>query len=423
MNTPRALTGAALFAGLAAVWPAGPASGGSPPPRCRLEVAIQPEQPLVGEQVLYSLRILRRLDVSELRWERPLTFPTMRAEWLPGRAADETVVRSGETYRVYSERRALFPVHPGEQALPGAAVQCTTPSGEEIVEVPRRHLSAKALPEAGRPADFQGIVGPVRLSVTTAPEAIALGESVRLSIVARGTGNLWTVRPRFVPELEPDEFEVFARPPETARDVGRSLSVRRYFAFDLVPRRAGTLQLPRVELDFFDPETGRYEVAHADAGRISVAPARARMPAPAAATPLRIAPPPPPQPSGRRWILPAAGGIVAAIVALGVWLRRRRAPDPWAEVERLAAIARAGETPEERARAAGAALRTALARALPEARALSAEELIARAPGGGAPHAAAKLVSRIESARFAGTPDAGWSTDDLDHHLAALRDC
>jgi hypothetical protein len=119
----------------------------------------------------------------------------------------------------------------------------------------------------------------------------------------------------------------------------------------------------------------------------------------------------------------AAGAALTAAVVAALWLRKRRAPDPWAEVDRLAREARDVETAEARARAAGAALRTALARLLPDARALSAEELVARIPTPGAPRAAAELVSRIETARFAGTPGAGWSSDEVAARLASLRDC
>jgi hypothetical protein len=393
--------------------------GQTAPPRCRLEVEVQPERPLVGQQVLYSLRILRRHDVSELRWERPLTFPTFRAEWLPGRAADQEVVRAGETYQMYSERRALFPVHPGVLDLPDAAIRCASEEGEEIVAVPHRRLTVEALPTAGRPPGFQGIVGPVKLTMTAAPEAIALGESVRLSVVARGPGNLWTVKPRFDPEFEASEFEVFPRPPESARDAGRALSVRRYFAFDVVPREPGVFQLPAVELGFFDPETGRYEVARAEGHRVAVAPARARLPAPSAPEP-RITRTPEVKP--RRWTPWLSGPVIGIALGLWIWLRRRRAPDPWHPVEELAAGARNHESLEDRAQAASHALRAALARRLPEARALSAEELAASTPAGGAAHDAATLLHRIESARFAGTPAVGWSPDELDAHLSALRD-
>ncbi|MDH3685252.1 MAG: hypothetical protein OEP95_03455 [Myxococcales bacterium] len=410
----------ACLAWLAVATASAAVSAAGSPPRCRLEVEVAPERPLVGEQVLYSLHILRRHDVSELRWEQPLTFPTFRAEWLPGAAADRTVVRSGETYQVYVERRALFAVHPGTLDLPPASVRCTTEGGEEIVEAPRRRLTVLPLPEAGRPADFEGIVGSVELTMTAAPEAIALGESVRLSVVARGPGNLWNARPRFVPELEPAEVEVFARPPESARDAGRALIVRRYFAFDLVPRTAGTLELPAVELAFFDPEAGRYRTARASGGRVSVAPERARPPAPTPSKPARASAEPLPAAPRTIWLW-GAGAIGAATVGLALWRRRRAAPDSWAEVTRLAAQARASADPEERARAACAALRTALEAEWPGSRALSAEELAARTPDAGPVHAAVRLIGRIESARFGDRAET-WSQEELEGHLAALRD-
>jgi len=416
----------ACLAWIAAATASPAVSAAGSTPRCRLEVEVTPERPLVGEQVLYSLYILRRRDVSDLRWEQPLSFPTFRSEWLPGRAGDHAVVRAGESYEVYAERRALFAVHPGTLDLPPASVRCTTERGEEIVEAPRRQLTVLPLPKAGRPADFEGIVGHVELTMTAVPEAIALGESVRLSVVARGPGNLWNAQPRFVPELDPTKVEVFARPPESARDAGRSLVVRRYFAFDLVPHTAGTLELPAVELAFFDPEAGHYRKARASAGRVSVAPERARRPAPAPSTSARASVEPPPAAPRTTWLLwgtAAASGAAAsaAAIALALWRRRRAAPDSWIEVTRLAALARDSADPEARARAACGALRTALEAEWPGSRALSAEELEAHTPDTGPVRAAVRLIGQIESARF-GDRAGPWSQEELEGHLAALRD-
>ena len=390
------------------------------PARCRLEVEIEPERVHVGEQATYRLRILRRLDVSDLAWERPLAFPTARAEWLPGRALDRTVERAGETYRVYSERRAVFPVQAGTLELPRAAVRCSTPDGEEIVATPAASLRVVEPPEAGRPPGFSGVVGRVQLSVSVDPEAITVGESVRLSVMARGTGNLWTVRPRLVPEFDGDTVEVFAHPPESARDAGRSLVVRRYFAYDIVPHRPGTLRLPRVELDYFDPETGRYERAAAGGSRVSVAPARAREPAPATA---HEPPPPTPQRTSGRTLWLAATGVLLATgaVAARTWRRRRGRGEPGPDVDALLAATREAETDAERAHCACAALRAALAERLPRARALSAEELLAAARGDPALQAAIRLLARIEQARFGGSPAEDWSSDDLSARIAALR--
>ena len=87
---------------------------------------MNPTSALVGQQVFYRARILRRLDVTKVSWVQPLAFPDIRAEWLPGRAEDTRVVRDGATYLVREEQRALFPNRPQRLRLPAFQLRART---------------------------------------------------------------------------------------------------------------------------------------------------------------------------------------------------------------------------------------------------------------------------------------------------------
>jgi hypothetical protein len=403
----RAACAGAVLAALALGGAA--AARGAAPPRCAVAAALEPERAFVGQQVHYRLRILRRRDVVSLEWETPLSFPTFRAEWLPGVAADDRVEREGETYLVFVERRALFPAHPGRLTVPGASLRCSSADGEELAAIPPLALEVDPLPEAGRPPDFGGLVGPVEVSASVAPERLALGSSLRLSVVIQGASNVWSAgSPRGVLERLPG-VEVFERPAEMARDTGRTLVLRRYLAFDLVPHAAGALRLPDVRLPYFDPVARRYAEARAFVPAVEVVDVPA--PAASAAEPEPAQGAEKAQPILLPLLLPAALALAGAVFA-GWRLHRYR--------QRAAAGIETPAAAGDGAAAAAHALRASLARDVPGCGALSAEEILERLPAPGPARDAALLLAQIERARFAAAPTAA-DVAAVERALAGLR--
>jgi hypothetical protein len=385
---------AAALLGLGVAAPAAPA-----PPRCEVSAEVQPARSFVGQQLHYRLRILRRRDVGSLEWATPLSFPTFRSEWLPGIAGDTRVEREGETWLVFAERRALFPAHAGRLTVPGAALRCASPDGEEIVPIPALEVLVDPLPPEGRPEGFGGLLGPVAVTARVTPRRVALGETLRVSVLVQGDTNVWDApSPRAA--LEAAGVEVFEHPAELARDAGRALVLRRYFTFDLVPRRSGLLRLPELRVPYFDPVARRYAEASAQLAAVEVVEA-APAPAGGDVRPARI--PPAAQRRAPVWLAAAGAAALAGALALALaWRRRRRAApaSPRAETERWLAAARAAERradAEAAAAAAGRALRAAL-RAAPG---LSAEEIAAGLPAEGPAHEAGRLLAQLERARFA----------------------
>ena len=146
------------------------------PAPCAAEVSLAPESAIVGQQVLYRVRILRRADVTRVRWVRPPAFPNVRAEWLPGRAEDMKTTRDGATYHVREDHRALFAPRAGRIVLPAFELQCTLASGAAVTaEVQSVVLEALAPPATRRPADFAGLIGSLQVRVSTESSAISLG--------------------------------------------------------------------------------------------------------------------------------------------------------------------------------------------------------------------------------------------------------
>jgi hypothetical protein len=374
------------------------------PPLCRAEVRLEPAHAFVGQPVLHRVRIEQRREVVDMRWETSLSFPAFRAERLlgPGGPREQSA-----THETVEDRRVLFPARAGRLALPAARIACESASRVETAEVPAAELIVEEPPTEGRPAGWAGLIGPVELSVYATPDRVALGESVSLAVTVQGETNVWAAPVAF--SFPPDVAELFERPSELARDMGRTLRLRGYRSFDLVPRRAGTLEIPELRVAWFDPQARRYGESRAPAIRIEVSGREL----PAAVVPSGE--PPAPERPGRGWLPATAAGIaLGAGLAAGFWLgrrpRRRRAAARRTGDERPAArealgAALARGDGSAAAAAASRLLRLDLERALPGARARDVEELAAAAPAELAGSVA--LLARLERARFGGAePDA-----------------
>jgi hypothetical protein len=411
-------TRVSLLAGALGAAVAVPVAAEGAPPRCKVTVDLAPERAYVGQQVHYRIRILRRRDVHALEWHTALSFPTFRAEWLPGVASDAPLAAESESWLEFLERRAIFPAHPGRLEIPDAALRCASADGEEVATVPGRTLEALPLPEEGRPPGFTGLIGPIAVTATAPERRMALGGTVHLMVLLEGEGNVWVApSPRDALEAIPDA-DVFAHAPEIARDAGRTLRLRQYWSFEIVPLRTGRFRLPELRFDYFDPKTGRYDVARAEGLALQVVDA----PEPRASEP----PAREPQTSearariGRGWIAAALAAAAAGYLAwTAVGLRRRLARSRRARGE-LEPLLRP-EDPARYADEVARALRDALAARVAGAGSASAEEILGRAPASGPIRDAALLLVRVDAIRFGGG-GAGLEPTEVIHALRSLQE-
>jgi hypothetical protein len=371
---------------------AAPASS-QPAPPCLVEVSLEPERAIVGQQVLYRARVWMGEAVDAIEWSVPVAFPHVRTEMLPGDPRPGRAVRAGIAYSPRDELRALFAERSGSLRLAAPDLLCRSAGSAVAVSVPEVVLEVADLPP-GAPEGFAGLVGPVVIHQTVTPRELRLGESVRVALMLRGAGNLWALAP---PYAEPVAgAELFGQRPRLVLERGRELGVRRHFVYDLVPREPGPLRLPELAIPYFDPQAGRYAVARAPAVTVAVGPRADPAPGRAGGSdPASGVPPTSDRPASiAAWL---GAGAVLAIVALGLVLRgRRKADDGVATALRAARSA----SPDDVAPALERALRAALARHVTDARTVAAEQLRARQDLPEAVAAAAVELAALERSRF-----------------------
>jgi hypothetical protein len=417
----RALLG--IGAGLLACAGATAARAGAPAP-CSASARFDVERATLGQQVVYRVHILSREDVASVDWADPPSFPGFRAEWLPARPQAEPVLRAGVRYRAREERRALFPERPGELRVEPAGLRCrvTGASGEQTfaAPVPAATLRAVAPPAEAGPPGFAGLIGPIALQTLATPRAVRLGETVRVAVMLRGSGNLWDAPD---PLADIAEADLFRRRPELTLETGPRLGVKRHFAYDVVPLREGALVIPAIHIPYFDPSTGRFAAATSEAMHVSVGPRASAAPVPtqrAADTTAgrRIGPPPAAasRTPGKPWWAIAGAVLAAAAAGLVVSHDRRRKRRTRAAFESALGASEAGGN---EAAVLARALRAALAHRIPEAPSLTAEEIAALPALPASVCNAAHLLADVERARF--DPNAAIpSRDDVRRAVAKL---
>ncbi|MEW6443853.1 MAG: BatD family protein [bacterium] len=255
-----------------------------PPAFVKQEVDV--ESPYVNQQIVYTFRFFRRVQAVEAQWDPPV-FQGFWVEDL-GKEGQYQQVLGGQSYMVTEIRKALFPLASGSLEIAGNSLTCklvlerrggrrgvnslfdddffSTPfftGGETVTKTlhtdPVR-VEVRPLPEAGRPAGFSGLVGTFAIQADVGQERLRVGDSTTLTITVAGEGNL-----RDLAELPPQEIERFKIYPDKPifelQRLENRIEGTKIFKKALVPLTEGNLEVPAVELSYFDPAEGTYRIA------------------------------------------------------------------------------------------------------------------------------------------------------------------
>ncbi|MCZ6727955.1 MAG: BatD family protein [Acidobacteria bacterium] len=257
-------------------------------PKVFLRAEVQPRNPFVGQQALYTLYLFTQADVTSISPEK---LPNFNGLWVrelpqPKESTTEMVDIDGERYRrVALLRRAVFPLRAGPIELESAKVQLG-------IRVPDRtfgsmfaqsrqirrdsnavSLDARELP-AQAPEGFRGAVGKLRVAAELMPTQVTMGDAATFSITLSGSGNLQGLPAPTLSEVA--GLRTF--PPQQESDerfVGNQVQGRRTWSYVLVPEAPGRYRLPAIELSYFDPARGEFLTARAPATQLEVAAAPA----------------------------------------------------------------------------------------------------------------------------------------------------
>lgn len=119
------------------------------------------------------------------------------------------------------------------------------------------NITVKPLPTPA-PASFSGVVGELTLNVTASKNNASINDGITIKTVISGNGNLRLAKN---PEIKyPVDFDVFD--PKTTNNITQTTQGgkgSRTIETLIIPRHAGTFEIPAVEYTYFNPSSGRYQ--------------------------------------------------------------------------------------------------------------------------------------------------------------------
>ena len=283
-----------------------------------LRATVDNDHPFVGQQITYSLYLLSRINVSGID---KLQLPRLDGFWTeeieaPQQLVGEARILDGVPYRSFLLRkRALFALRPGKAQIEPAEVEVLTGFGMLFSRGSSRRqsqavtLDVQPLPP-GKPAGFDpGNVGQWNLSAMIDPVNVAVGQPVTLHLVATGRGNVRDLRlPKLGAIAGLRAYDATTTDKETI-EKGAVTGTRTVEQL-LVPERTGTVDIPALSMDIFDPAQRQYRTLRTEPISLAVSAAQAGRAAS--------------EPAAQNLL--AAGGVRPIRLRLGI---ATRGPSPW----------------------------------------------------------------------------------------------
>ena len=271
-----------------------PATGRPPLPtviaRARVDTSLEvsfhalskPETVYVGQQANYEVAVFLNSTVRDRLRRNPTFFPpdmqSMLAYDLPTRGVPPRRQVGEHCFDALVYQRALFPLMPGRFAIPPAQLVYSLPlsasffSREETHELQTDSTVIVAVepPPAGRPGDYGGAVGSLRLAAKLDTSVSRVGDPMLLTVRVSGTGNV-KLFPR--PSVGVSWATLVKGDERVQVDTtARRIAGAKEFDWVLTPRVAGELDLPPIRYGYFNPDSRRYEVASTNPTHVRVGP-------------------------------------------------------------------------------------------------------------------------------------------------------
>ncbi len=248
----------------------------------------------IGEQVLYTLRILPKDGVQAINLPQDmqkLIGEKFFFERLEKNIAPTVVTINGQQAKVFDIHIALFPLLPGTASLEGIPVEYQVVkrngrNGQDMFDMffgGANVITQKAFAEplkmevlplpSGAPTGFTGSVGEYSISAKVDKTTVAAGDAVTLTVTIRGNGQPKSMTKPIMPELK--DFEVFD-PEESSSSAlqGNTEWTTKVFKYALIPRRQGAYSLEGIAFPYFDPRRAAYSQVEANHISLQVGPGK-----------------------------------------------------------------------------------------------------------------------------------------------------
>lgn len=239
--------------------------------------SFEPATIVPGEPAVLIYRLALRQDRVRAIKQPSLTPPAgLLVTGERSEDKSQTVDAEGREWSVQTWRWPVTAAEPGTYEARGQQewYRCRNDFFNQLVvesshQAPIRPatLTVTPLPDAGRPNDFAGLIGPLTATANIDRARISTGEGVVFTVILTGPQVRLGHRPVLTLPAN-----VQAYPKDDAEDK----SGERHFRWDLVPGTTGQITLPALTFPYFDPGTRTYHRASTNPLTITVVPGRSR---------------------------------------------------------------------------------------------------------------------------------------------------
>jgi len=339
-----------------------------------LETEVDKPNPYVQEQVILTVRLLRRVELNDAN----LTEPSSSADAIIKRMGKDSTyqtMRDQKRYEVFERRFAIFPQTSGPMTIePMVLTAQIVQSSRSVFDPFRQSVKTKRVESNAIDLDVKPVppqytgttwlpAKRLRLRDDWTPDAgeIQAGEPLTRTVILWADGLNSGQLPD-IPLALPDGLKSYPDQPQASElDTEAGFTATRQQKFAIIPNAATTIDFPEISVTWWNTETDSMEVARLPARHFDVVGAP---PAPAAAGPAPAAAPidvpeiattepvptdsPAPQVavSDDYRLLAIVGLLGWLLTALAWWIRHRRgrriqaAAGPVAETESLSRVRR-----------------------------------------------------------------------------------
>lgn len=243
-------------------------------------ISLSKSKVYVGEQIVATYTLFSRYNSLQ---PRDYDLPKLNGFWAEevdlGTTNWEPQLRTvnGMQYRVaVLKKQVLIPLRSGQLTIAPMTLNYLVNPGFFSSGTPVRiqssptQVAVMELPP-GKPADFLGAVGDLRMEVKMPAKEVKANDAIDLSIRFSGRANLKLLD---APKLNlPPDFETYD--PKINDQIavnGAGMSGSREFQYLLIPRNEGKYDIGSLSFSYFDPNTGTYKQLRSEPLSIQVDP-------------------------------------------------------------------------------------------------------------------------------------------------------
>ncbi len=258
-----------------------------------VDVSISDPQPYVGQQTTFRFSLFQAVRVTNGTLEPP-DFEGFSTNEIKERGSRREII-DGRKVVVTEINYVLVPLKSGTRTIEPATLQLGIIHADrqrrrsrfddffddpffnrgrvetKVLQSSPLEVQVRPLPAWKGSEPFSGLVGRFEMASKIETTQLKVGGSTTLTVTVQGRGNIMDAQP---PQLTlPEGLKTYADAPEEKIQLdAEGYQGKKVFRTALVPIRAGEIQLPPVQLTYFDVEEERYRTLTASLPALSVQP-------------------------------------------------------------------------------------------------------------------------------------------------------